>query len=144
MTANVLQAHTRAVLALLDADDASPPLVVCNGIVLAGVTPPYVLVYFALRTPTGVEVPQLVSLEQTSDVLVLSAYCHSVGYDIPDAALAVAGRVRARLLGVRPVIAGRVCFPITHADGPPTSRDENTQRPVFDQIDLYQFTSLPG
>lgn len=141
---NVLQAHTRAVLALLDADDGPPPLVVCNGIVGPGVVPPYVLVYFALRTPTGFEVPEMVSLEQTSDVLVLSAYCHSVGYDTPDAALAVAGRARTRLLGVTPTIVGRVCAPIVHADGPPTARDEKTQRPVFDQIDLYQFTSLPG
>lgn len=140
---NVLQAHTRAVLALLDADNAAPPLVVCNGIV-ASETPPYVLVYFALSTPTGAEVPEMVSLEQTSDVLVLSAYCHSVGYDSPDNALAIAGRVRTQLLGVTPVIAGRVCFPIVHADGPPTVRDEKTQRAVFDQIDLYQFTSLPG
>lgn len=141
---NILQAHTRAVLALLDADNAAPPLVVCNGIVPAGTTPPYVLVYFALRTPTGAEVPEMVSLEQASDVLILSAYCHSVGYDIPDAALAVAGRVRTQLLGVAPVIAGRVSGRIGHADGPPTVRDENTQRAIFDQIDLYQFTSLPG
>lgn len=141
---NVLQAHTRVVLALLDADDVPPPLVVCNGIVPPNVVPPYVLVYFALRTPSGLEVPEMVSLEATSDVLILSAYCHSVGYDSPDAALAVAGRVRTQLLGVTPVIANRVCSPITHADGPPTVRDEKTQRPVFDQIDLYQFTSLPG
>lgn len=140
---NVLQAHTRAVLALLDADNTLPALVVCNGIV-EDEKPPYVLVYFALQTPAGTDVPQLVSLERTSDVLVLSAYCHSVGYDTPDAALGVAGRVRAQLLGVTPVITDRVCFPIVHADGPPTVRDENTQRAVFDQIDLYQFTSLPG
>jgi hypothetical protein len=141
---NVLQAHTRAVLALLDADNASPPLVVCNGQVLADVVPPYVLVYFALRTPTGLEVPEMVSLEQTSDVIVTTAYCHSVGYDTPDAALGVAGRVRSQLRGVIPVISGRTCFPIVHSAGPPTSRDEKSQRPVFDQIDTYEFTSLPG
>jgi hypothetical protein len=144
VTANVLQAHTRAVLALLAADTGPPQLVVCNGVVPDGVLPPYALLYFALRTPSGVEVPEMVSKEQTSDVLVVSAYCHSVGFDTPDAALAVAGRVRARLLGVIPVIAGRTCFPIVHSDGPPTIRDEKSQRPVFDQIDMYQFTSLPG
>lgn len=141
---DVLLDHTDAVLALLTADAGPPPLKVCNGIVPSTVTPPYVLVYFALRTPAGTEVPDMVSLESTSDVLVTSAYTHSVGYDTPDAALAVAGRVRACLLGVIPVISGRVCFPIVHADGPPTSRDEKTQRALFDQIDLYQFTSLPG
>jgi hypothetical protein len=144
VTANVLQAHTRAMLALLDADNTSPALVVCNGLVPPDVVPPYVLVYFALRTPTGLEVPEMVSLEQTSDVIVTSAYTHSVGFDTPDAALGVAGRVRTQLRGVIPVITGRTCFPIVHADGPPTSRDEKSQRPVFDQIDLYQFTSLPG
>lgn len=141
---SILLAHTRAVLALLEDDDGPPPLVVCNGIVPDGVEPPYVLVYFALRTPAGLEVPGLVSLERTSDVLVVSAYSHSVGYDSPDNALAVAARVRTQLLGAEPVITNRICFPIGHADGPPTSRDEKTQRPVFDQIDLYQFTSLPG
>lgn len=141
---NVLQAHTRAVLALLDADNTGPALVVCNGIVPTGTEPPYVLVYFALRTPTGAEVPDMVSLEQTSDVIVTTAYCHSVGYDSPDAALGVAGRVRTQLRGVIPVVAGRVCFPILHVAGPPTVRDEKTQRAVFDQIDQYEFTSLPG
>jgi hypothetical protein len=140
----VLLAHTRAVLGLLAADVGPPPLVVCNGLKPDDVEPPYVLVYFALRTPTGLEVPGLVALEDTSDVLVVSAYCHSVGYDTPEAALAVAGRVRARLLGVEPTVASRVCFPITHTDGPPTIRDERTQRPVFDQVDVYAFTSLPG
>lgn len=141
---SILPDHTRAMLALLEADNAPPALVVHNGLVPNGGLPPYVLVYFALRTPTGLEIPGLVSLERTSDVLVVSAYCHSVGYDSPDNALAVASRVRTRLLGVEPVITGRTCFPIAHADGPPTARDEKTQRAVFDQIDLYQFTSLPG
>lgn len=141
---SILLDHTRAMLALLEADDVSPALVVCNGEVTDGVVPPYALAYFSLRTPTGLEVPEMVSLERTSDVLVVSGYLHSVGYDVPDAALAVAGRVRAALLGVTPVIAGRVCFPIVHADGPPTVRDEQTGRRIFDQIDLYQFTSLPG
>jgi hypothetical protein len=141
---NVLQAHTRAVLALLDADNATPALVVCNGLVPDRVTPPYVLVYFALRTPAGTEVPDMVSKEQTSDVIVTSAYCHSVAYDLPDAALGVAGRVRTQLRGVIPAIAGRVCFPILHAAGPPTGRDEKSQRAIFDHIDTYEFTSLPG
>ena len=141
---DVLLDHTDAVLALLTADVGPPPLVVCNGIVPGDVTPPYVLVYFALRTPAGTEVPDMVSLEATSDVIVTSAYTHSVGYDTPDAALAVAGRVRACLLGVIPVVQGRVCYPILHAAGPPTSRDEKTQRAVFDQIDMYEFTSQPG
>lgn len=139
---NILQAHTRAVLALLDADDVPPPLVVLNGRVTTQ-APPYVLVYFRLRTPSGVEAPELVSLEQASDVLDTWAYCHNIG-STPDAALAVAGRVRTQLLGVVPAIAGRVCFPIRHDDGQPVQRDEATGATVYDLVDVYTFTSLPG
>lgn len=139
---NVLQAHTSAVLALLDADNADPPLVVCNGIVKTE-RPPYALVYFRLYTPSGAEVPQHVSLEGTSDVIDTWAYVHCVAAD-PDGTLAVAGRVRARLLGVTPVIAGRSCYPIAHDDSRPAGRDERLGQAVFDQVDMYRFRSQPA
>lgn len=135
--------HAQVYLTLLDADDASPALVPLDSVVPKLQTPPYVLLYFAFRTPTGVDEPDKVSLEDTSDVLNATATCHSVG-TTPGSARAIASRVRACLLGVVPVISGRVCFPITHQDGPPTQRDETTGVTVFDQIDQYQFTSLPG
>jgi hypothetical protein len=139
---NILQLHKQVFLDLLDADDVSPPLVVLDGQV-AGQAPPYVLLYIALRTPSGVDEPDKVSLEATSDVLNATAYCHSVGGG-QHAALAVADRVRAALRGVVPVIANRVCFPIGQVDGQPVQRDETTGVPVFDQVDVWQFTSLPG
>lgn len=141
---NVLQAHAQVFLTLLDADNASPPLVVLNGRVQTGQTAPYVLLYFRQHTPSGAEVPQMVSLENTSDVLNVWAYCHSVAALDPMNALAVAGRVRARLLGVTPVITGRVCSPIVHDDSQPVGRNEDLGSAVFDQVDVYRFTSLPA
>lgn len=143
MALNVLQAHAQAFLDLLDADDAPPALVVLNGKVPKDQTLPYALCYFRLRTPTGLEVPEKVSLEATSDVLDAWVYVHSIA-STPMNALAVAGRARARLLGVTPVIAGRLCYPIQHDDSVPTSRDESTLVDVFDQVDIYKFTSQPG
>lgn len=141
---NILQLHKQAFLDLLDADNAAPPLAWLDG----GPVPPgqalfYVLVYFAFRTPSGVDEPSKVSLEATSDVLNTTAYCHSVGGN-QHASLAVAGRVRAAVRGITPVIAGRVCAPIGHIDGSPAQRDETTGTPVFDTVDVWQFTSLPG
>jgi hypothetical protein len=139
---SAIQAHAQAFLSLLDADDVPPSLVVLDGQV-KGQLPPYVLVYFRLHTPEGTEVPEKVALEDTSDVLDTWAYCHSVGGN-PTAARAVAGRVRAALLGVEPVIADRVCYPIVHDDSQPTNRDETTGTPVFDHVDVYKFTSQPA
>jgi hypothetical protein len=140
---NIVQSHAKVFLDLLDADNLSgDPLVVYDGRV-TGTADHYVLVYFAFRTPSGTDEPQKVSLEATSDVLDATAYCHSVGGDAA-AARAVAGRVRAALLGVSPTVAGRLCYPIEHADGPPMQRDEATGTPVFDQVDVYKLTSQPG
>lgn len=143
---NVLQAHAKAVLDLLDADNDPPALVVLSGVVpktTPATTPPYVLVYFRLWTPAGREVPEAVSLELTSDVLDTWAYCHNVGGN-PNTAMAVAGRTRAALLGVTPAIAGRLCYPITHDDSQPVNRDESAGTAVFDLVDVYAFRSIPA
>lgn len=150
MALNILQLHAKVYLDLLAADVGPPPLVVFRGGVPLDpntgkptIGPPYVVVYFAFRTPSGVDEPDKVSLEATSDVLYTSAYCHSVGGD-EHAALAVGGRVRGALRGVRPVISGRECGPIGWADGAPVQRDETTGTSVFDLVETWQFTSLPG
>lgn len=140
---SILQDHANVFLAFLDADNAAPALVPLDGLVPGDQLPPYVLLYFAFRTPTGADEPDKVALEATSDVLHTTAYCHSVG-ETPVSARAIAARTRAALLGRFPTVAGRACFPITHEDGPPMTRDESTGDPVFDQVDVYRFTSLPG
>lgn len=144
MALNILQAHKQVFLDLLDGDNADPPLVVHDGQVPKGGLPPYVVVYCAFRTPSGADEPDKVSLEAASDLLYATAYCHSVGANA-HASLAVAGRVRAALRAVRPVIAGRgECSRIAHVDGGPTGRDETTGVAVFDTVDTWQFFSLPG
>lgn len=144
---NILQQHAQAVLDLLAVPDGlTPALVVLDGKVPDGQTRPYVLPWFRMRTPTGLEEPDKVSLENTSDVINTTVYAHCVG-DGPQASLAcraVAGRVRARLLGVIPVITGRVCYPITHEDSVPPNPDETTGVEVYDLVDVYSFISQPG
>lgn len=144
MALNILQAHKKVFLDLLDADDVSPALVVLDGEVPVGTTAPYVLIYLGFRTPSGAEEPDKVSLEAASDVLYATAMCHSVAGN-PHASLGVAGRVRAALRGVRPTIAGRgECSRIGNVDGSPTHRDETTGVPVFDTVDAWEFFSLPS
>lgn len=150
MALNILQAHVQVFLDLLGADDVTPPLVVLDGAVprdptsgAPSVPPPYVVVYFSFRTPSGTDEPDKVGKEAESDVLYTTAYCHSVGGN-QHAALAVGGRVRAALRGVTPSVAGRVCGPIKFADGPPVQRDESTGVLVADLTEVWQFLSLPG
>jgi hypothetical protein len=140
---NILQAHKQVILDLLDADNVPPSLVVLDGVVPDGITAPYVLLYMGFRTASGAEEPEKVSKEAPSDVLYATAYCHSVGGN-SHASLAVAGRVRAALRGIQPVIAGRgECSQIGQADWAPTSRDETTGAAVFDTVDVWEFFSLP-
>ena len=147
MSASLYLAHTRSFYNLLDADNATPELKVFNGRVPtapAGIDdPPYVLLYFSLRTLNGEEVSQEANFESFSDVIIASAYCHSVGTD-QEAAISVGGRVRKALLGVYPGIPGRLCYRIKHDDGAPVNRDESTGSARYDLTDVYSFKSLPG
>lgn len=136
----MIQAHANAVLALLDADDAPPALVVLDGAVPDNVSPPYVLVYFGDSSPEGADGH---SLTGTSDRFVMRIVAHCVGGN-QIAARAVAQRVRAALLDVTPTVAGRQCFPIRHEDGQPTQRDESTGVLVMDKVDVYRLESLPA
>lgn len=140
---NILQLHLAAINDRLDADNTAPTLVVLTGLVPPDQVLPYVLVHYRLWTPSGAVEPEKVSLEKTSDVINLSAYCHCVGRDV-HGALAVAGRVRTQLLGWIPTIAGRICFPVSHENSVPADPDETTGTTYVDQIDVYAFTSLPA
>jgi len=148
---NILQQHAQIFLDLLDADNGPPALVVLSGDVPRDATtgapttpPPYVLAYFGFRIPKAIEEPEKVGLEDAASLAIYTpAACHCVGGN-QHAALAVGGRVRAALLGVTPVIAGRVCGPIKPADSAPVQRDESTGVLVSDLVDVYEFLSLPG
>jgi hypothetical protein len=144
-----VEAHARAVLDLLDADNDDPPLVVFDGSVpkdpATGKSkpPPYVLVYFTVATPSGEMPADSTSLDMDSDRVVLRAYCHNVGANAT-AARIVAGRTRAALLGVTPSVAGRECWPIRQDEGLPADRDESTGVLVMDQVDVYRLESVPA
>lgn len=129
--------HANAVLALLDADDGPPPLVVFDGVVPSGTDPPYVVCYFAS------EYSEALSLVGSSDRFAMRAIVHSIGAN-QAAARAVAGRVRAALLDVVPVIAGRTCFPIRHDEGYGAEPDQPTTAIVFDIVDVYRLESVPA
>lgn len=135
-----VQAHADAFLGLLGTDAT---LTVYDGAVPKTPAPTYALVYLTFWTPDGETAPDKVNLSFNSDVIDLRGYVHCVG---PNAvsARAIAQRVRAALLNVRPVIAGRECFPIRWKDGNPAQRDETTGVLVVDQADVYGFSSVPG
>jgi hypothetical protein len=140
---NIYHTHAAAMLDPVRADVASPPMRVYDGRADDFTNPPYALVYLAIRTPSGREMPEHVSLENVSDVIVVTGYWHSVGQDA-DAARSVAGRVRSALLGKTPVIQGRECTPIECIDGQPVMIDETTGVNLADQVDVYTFVSIPA
>ena len=135
--------HAAAVLGLLDADNASPALVVLDGAVTGTQPLPYVLVYLMLQTPDGLAAPDKVNLNFDSDVVDLWVYCHCVGGNAA-AARSVSARVRTALLNVTPTITNRVCFPIRFREGDPPQRDESTGPLVMDQVDVYGLVSVPA
>lgn len=136
----MIDEHAAAVLALLDADNAVPALVVYDGKVPTGgitsPTPPYVLAYFSGAWP---------DLTFTSVTLTfqLRITLHCVGGNA-QAARMVSDRGRAALLDVRPTIAGRSCYPIRWDLSLPPRRDETTGSMVMDQVDEYVLSSIPG
>lgn len=133
--------HAAAVLALLNAVDDPPPLVVLDGSNTDAATrksypPPYVLVYFDAGRPD-------LSFRGRSHTFALGITCHSVGGSAR-AARMVADRVEAALLDIAPTVAGRSCYPIRWDSGAPPSRDEQTGSLVMDQVDVYVLRSLPA
>lgn len=134
------QAHANAALALLDADNVPPALVVLDGFVPAATVPPYVLVYTHVEyLPEGAGN----AIDGTSKTAVARFYCHCVGGNAI-AARAVAQRVRAALLDIRPTIAGRVCGLIREEQALPPDRDESTGDLVMDAVRVYRLRTDPA
>jgi hypothetical protein len=137
-----IQDHADVFLALLAAD---PLLTTYDGAIPKPGPPAeqYALVYFYVETPDGLVAPDKVRLSGDSDVVESRAYVHCVG-GTAASARAISGRVRARVLNVRPVVTNRVCFPIRWREGQPPRRDEETGRLVMDQVDVYGWSSVPA
>lgn len=140
-----IQDHADAFLALLtDAPGGPPDLVVHDGAVPSGGTPPYALAYVFIETPDGFTAPDKISLTYASTAINARAYVHCVGANAV-AARAVAGRVRAAVLDVTLTVAGRSCFPVRWLEGQPPQRNEEIPgTTIFDQVDVYGFSSVPS
>lgn len=137
---SVEQDHADAILTLLRADTSLTTYPLPDPgpkIVPDGATPPYVVCYVNARRTTGD------LMAAPSSRVIVTVTCHSVGAD-PIAARAVAARVAAALLDVKPTIAGRRCFPIRHDVGGSPSVDTSTGVQLVTQIDVYRLESVPG
>ncbi len=131
MTDGLDQVLAHIALDLLTADLG---LVVYDGVVPSSPTPPYVVVYTSVSHFS--EDPDN-AIDGRSRVFVARWYCHCVGANA-QAARAVAQRVRAALLDVRPVIGSLSCGLIREEPGaPPPSRDESTGVLVMDAVHTY-------
>lgn len=138
MTDGFDQALIQAVFDLLSLD---PDLVVYDGFVPTGATPPYTVVYSTVDHPSGH--PDN-SLDGRTRVLLGRWYFHCVGGS-PSAARAVAQRVRTQLLDVRPILpTGMSCGLIREVPGSPAPhRDETTGVLLIDAVVIYElFASI--
>jgi hypothetical protein len=128
------QTLAHVVLNLLATDAA---LKVFDGEVPSNPTPipPYVVVYTTMGHPAN---DQDNSLDGLSRVRTARWYLHCIGRT-PEAARAVAQRVRSVLLDVRPVVAGMQCGMLREQTDPPApTRDESTGDAVFDALVIYE------
>lgn len=136
----MIDAHAAAMLALLDAVNDPPALVVHDGRVPNGQQAPYVLVYFLDSDPELAESRPLTGASQRH---VTRAITHSVGLTAT-AARMVADRVRTAWLDVRPTVSGRTCQPIRREESQQRDPDETTGEAVFDQVDVWRLESVPS
>lgn len=133
--------HADAMLTLARGTGPGSAMTVLDGANPDNVPPPYVLVYFADTDPEDADSR---SMEDAPDGrFVLRGYFHLVG-ETAEATRALAEKLRARLHGATPTIAGRSCFPIRREDNTPPRRDESTGRLVMDRVDVYRLSSEPA
>lgn len=135
----MMEDHAQAVRTLFTPSGLTP----LDGAVTEGETPPYLLVAFRFSTPDAEAEPDKTDLSFNQTAVAVEITCHSVA-TTTTGARAIADRVRSALLNATPTVAGRSCFPVRHIDGQEPRRDESTQATIFDQIDVYRFTSVPG
>lgn len=144
-----IQAHADAILALLRADALLTVYPVesgqpgsADGVVPDGAQPPYVAVHLYVERPLG-DGSTGEGLDGATARAVVRAYCHCVGAN-EIAARAVAQRVAAVLLDVRPAVTGRVVWPIRYDSGQPARSEESTGTLVSELTDVYRLESVPA
>lgn len=136
MTDGIDELHAQAGLQLMVGD---PYLLRVFDSVVPNPTPdpPYVLVYTDVAWPRDGVGTSLTGQQ----IAVTTTYtCHCVGLT-PVAARVVGMQVRASLLGVRPVVAGRTCGLIKQAVANPPIRDESLGFAVFDAVMEFDFST---
>jgi hypothetical protein len=137
---NLYEDHVAAFLALL----SGTGLTAYDSIVSDGAPETYVLVYPHFETPDGTIAPDALSLVLSSIALDAWMYVHSVS-STPASARAIAARARTAVLDQVLTVAGRACFPVRWREGQPVRRDEEIPGgPVFDQVDVYGWRSVPA
>jgi hypothetical protein len=127
-------------LALLRADAGLTVYPDVNGETPDAPPPPYVRVYAYIERPVDAGEN---NLGGTSGSWTVRWIAHCVGAN-EIAARAVAMRVRAAWLDVRPTVAGRVCGLIRYDGSQPPRRDNDLGYQVLDQIEMYRLTSTPA
>lgn len=127
-------AHINAGLALLRADASLVVYPDAEGFTPVVPAPKYVRVYATIERPADAGANALAGASQQ---WVTRWYCHCVGAN-EYSALAVQMRVRANLLDVRPVIAGRNCGLIREDQALPPTKDDSTGGTVFDAVVVYR------
>lgn len=132
--------HADAGLDLLEAvpgltvyRDKLPPAV-------TGLAPPWVLVMTAVEWPYA-ETNN--SIDYASTTCVTTWYCYASG-TTGTSALAIGGIVRGTLLGIRPVITGRVCNQISQVSSEPPRQHEGTGISVLTALSIYELETRPA
>ncbi len=102
-----------------------------------GTEPPYVKVYVHIRYQGGEDLPN------TSKRAVCRFITHSVGSTV-ESSLIVAGNVREAWMDVKPLVLGRICWPIRDEQSIPPDSDESTGVLVMDTINVWRLESVPA
>lgn len=139
MEYGLLQDHSDAVMDLLYASSLTVFPSEDGGAVIVpnGTPPPFVTAHTVVGRLNGNRLPT------RSTRLLVRIHVHCTGVDDVQAR-GVSDLVAAALLDVRPVIAGRTCFPIRHESQQPPREDESTGALLATLTEVYRLETLPG
>ena len=104
--------------------------------------PLYVLVYASVAWPAG-EAGAANALDHQSVTCRTTWTFHCVG-PTAVATRTLAMQIRQSLNNLRPTIPSRDCGLIEQTEALAPTKDETTGRPIFDQVVVYELTTVPG
>jgi hypothetical protein len=129
--------HYDAFMSLLRADGQLTSYPDNTGFTPKVAGPEYVRVYMSIDRQAGADGN---SLAGRSSTWTARYFCHCVGEN-EYGAVAIAMRVRALVLDVRPTITGRSVGLIREEQAPPPGKDDATGDAVFDALCVYRLTT---